>query len=137
MSSCNLERTSVVRDPGHNGASTMALWPGNKMIADVERDAFMAGHSDVVDLIDRYEAELMDGTLSAAEAAALDKRLDAAISRADALERAFGQVIFALRGAGYLRKAQVSALAAVLVEVVRDSEADLENRIDSACGLGA
>jgi hypothetical protein len=112
-----------------------ALWPNNKTIADVERDAFITGHSGVVDLIVRFEAELTDGTLSAVEATALEGRLETATNRADALEEAFGHVVFALRSAGYLRKVQASALADVLVEVVRDPEADIERRIECACGL--
>jgi len=119
------------------GVSAMVLWPSNKTSADVERDAFMAGQSGVVDLIDRYKAELMDGTLSAAEAAALDKQLEAAIVRADALEEAVGHVVAALRAAGHLSKTQASALAAVLVDAVLEPESEMKLRIDLACGLRA
>ena len=111
------------------------LWPNNKTIADVERDAFIAGHSGVVNLIDRFEVELVVGTLSAVEATALKFRLEGATNRADSLEEAFGHVVSALRSARYLHKRHASALADVLVDVVRDPEADLELRIEFACGL--
>jgi len=117
--------------------SAVACWSSNITIADIERNAFMAGQTDVVDLIHRCEAELMEGTLSVAEAETLGQQLEDAMGRADALAEALGQVVLALRTTSCLSNAEAVSLSAVLDDVLRDPEADLGNRINRACGLAA
>ena len=124
-------------NPSRSDPSNVVRWSGNKTIADIERNAFIAGQTGFVDLIVRCEAELMEGTLSVAETEALGRQLEEAMGRADALSEAFGQVVLALRTAGCLGNAEALGLAAVLEDVLRHPEADLRDRIDMACGLAA
>ena len=104
-------------------------------IDDIERNLFAAGANETLALLDRFESELLDGTLSAEEASALDAKSEAATARADGLQEVIEQVISSLNAAGYLRKAQTAALAAVLWAALEDPPAEHELEIDRACGL--
>ena len=102
---------------------------------DIERSLFAVGATDTLALLDRFEFELLDGTLSADEACALDAKLEAASGRADGLQQVLKQVISAVNAAGYLRKAQVVELVPVLRAALDDPPADHKLEIDRACGL--
>ena len=104
-------------------------------LSDIERNLFAVGARDTLALLDRFEFELLDGTLSADGAKALDSKLEAATGTADGLQQVLEQVVWALNAAGYLRKAQTEALAAVLRAALEDPPADYEVEIDRACGL--
>ena len=102
---------------------------------DIERRLFAVGATETLALLNRFEFELLDGTLSADEAKVIDAKLEAAIARADGLQQVVEQVVSALDAASYLRKAQAAALTAALRAALEDPPADYELEIDRACGL--